>query len=367
MRRAVSVMEAAVPGARTIVGVAPVLHFPTAPKIARDQQIAKNTQVAVTLTKRFKGEAPAPYTRKHTASIEQVEKEIEMLLGGAEKMRKNVTDDQPMDKLTLMERCLRHGLWSYKKDEGAHDFAAYQKWLVYTPNDQARLTQLRREVDLKEKYNALKARRAAEGGAAISMPTVDWTKEYSAAIDREIVAEKRYRYDVLSANTRERDESKIEELNKQYLKATQDKRLDSLVDLLERFKPVLAREAIMQRLTIKHLEGQLGIWRYLDWCPEVRDRAELEVDNGALQWWMQWEEKRLMQVRLRSKNEVAEVMEKAQNELAAKSTTTNAGAVKGSGNEARDKLLKEVLALQARINQRDEEKPKEEDAKAKAH
>ena len=360
MRRAVSVMEAAVPGARTIVGVAPVLHFPvTTPKLPRDQQIAKNTQVAVSLTKRFKGEVPAPYTRKHTATIEQIEKEIEMLLGGAEKMRKNVGDDQPMDKLTLMERCLRHGLWSYKKDEGAHGFAAYQTWLVYTPNDQFRLTQLRREVELKEKYAALKARRAAEGGAAISMPAVDWAKEYEAAVDREIVAEKRHRYDVLACNTRDRDESKLEELNKQYMKATQDKRLDNLVDLLERFKPVLAREAIMQRLTIKHLEGQLGIWRYLDWCPEVRDRAELEVDNGALQWWMQWEEKRLMQVRLRSKNEVAEVMEKAQNEAAAKNTTSNTSAAKGSGNEARDKLLKEVLALQARINHREEEKPAE--------
>eukprot|EP00758_Cryptobia_borreli_P011953 Tbor_TRINITY_DN5705_c3_g3::TRINITY_DN5705_c3_g3_i1::g.20609::m.20609 len=370
MRRAVPFAVVAT-GFRGIAGVAPVIHFSdNTPKMSREAQVAKNTKLALKLMKRFKGTMPPAYTRKHSSTIEQIEKEIEALLGGAEKLRKNVSDDQPMDKLTLMERCLRHGLYSYKKDEGQHDFEAYKKWLVYTTNDESRVNLLRREVDLKEKYAAFKARRAAEGGPALSMPNVEWEKEYSANIDREVVSEKRHRYDVLAANTRDRDEAQIELFNKQFRKPTQDKRLDDLIDLLERFKPVLAREAIMQRLTIKHLEGQLGIWRYLDWCPEVRDRAELEVDNGALQWWMQWEEKRMMQIRLRSKNEVAEVMEKTQAEVLAKSSTTTtsiASSGKGSNEAARDKLLKEVLALQARINNRDDkneaEEPKSKTAK----
>lgn len=363
MRRIAPV--AAVAGVRSITGVAPILHFPdTTVKASKEKQIEKNTKIALAITKKFKGEAPAPYTRKYTQSIDQIEKEIETLLGGAAKLRKTLDDDQPMDKLTLMERCLRHGLWSYRKDEGKHDFEQYKNWLVYTPQDESRVNLLKREVELKEKYNALKAKRASENGAAISLPTFDWEKEYASVIDREIVAEKRFRYDALANTTRDKDEKQIEALNASYKKATQDKRLDQLVELLERFKPVLAREAILQRLTIKHLEGQLGIWRYLDWCPEVRDRAELEVDNTAFQWWMQWEEKRLMQVRLRSKTEVADVMAKTQaTKVQAKAATSVA---KGSNDEARDKLLKEVLALQARINARDEEAPAAEEKKGHA-
>lgn len=364
MRR-IAPVAATAAGVRAISGVAPLLHFPeTSSKLSTQQQVEKNTQIAIAITKKFKGEVPAPYTRKYTQTVEQIEKEIETLLGGAAKLRKTLDDDQPMDKLTLMERCLRHGLWSYRKDEGKHDFEQYKQWLVYTPQDESRVNLLKRSVDLNEKYTALKAKRNAEKGAAISLPEFDWAKEYASVIDREAVAEKRVRYDALASTTREKDEKQIDALNASYKKSVQDKRLDQLVELLERFKPVLAREAIMQRLTIKHLEGQLGIWRYLDWCPEVRDRAEIEVDNTGLQWWMQWEEKRLMQIRLRSKAEVAEVMAKTQaSKVVAKASTAVA---KGSNEEARDKLLKEVLALQARINQRDEDAPAADDKKAAA-
>lgn len=352
-------------GVRGIAGVAPVIHFPeTTPKLSPAKQVEKNTQIALELTKKFKGEVPAPYTRKYTQSFEQIEKEVETLLGGAAKLRKTLDDEQPMDKLTLMERCLRHGLWSYRKDEGKHDFEQYKQWLVYTPQDESRVSQLKREVELKEKYTALKAKRSAENGPALSLPEFDWAKEYANVVDREVVAEKRYRYDSLAITTREKDEKQIEALNASYKQAAQAKRLDALVELLERFKPVLAREAIMQRLTIKHLEGQLGIWRYLDWCPEVRDRAEIEVDNSGFQWWMQWEEKRLSQIRLRSKSEVAEVMAKTQaSKVVAKAVTS---VSKGSNDETRDKLLKEVLALQARMNSREEEAAPVEDKK-KAH
>lgn len=364
MRR-IAPVAATAAGVRAITGVAPVIHFPeTTPKLSKSQQIEKNTQIALALTKKFKGELPAPYTRKYTQTAEQIEKEIETLLGGAAKLRKTLDDDQPMDKLTLMERCLRHGLWSYRKDEGKHDFEQYKKWLVYTAQDESRVSLLKRDVELKEKLSTLKAKRAAENGPAISLPEFDWAKEYANVIDREVVAEKRVRYDSLAVTSRDKDEKQIEALNAAYKKATQDQRLDNLVELLERFKPVLAREAIMQRLTVKHLEGQLGIWRYLDWCPEVRDRAELEVDNNGVQWWMQWEEKRLAQIRLRSKAEVAEVMEKTQaSKVQAKSTTA---VSKGSNDEARDKLLKEVLALQARMNARDEDAPAADDKKAAA-
>lgn len=356
MRRLSS--QATVAGSRSIVGVAPVLHFPAAaPKLTKDQQIKKNTKIALELVKRFKGAAPAAYTRQTTATIDQVEKEIETLLGGAEKFRKNVTEDQPMDKLTLMERCLRHGLWSYRKDEGKLNFDEMGKWVVYTTADEINFANLKREQELKEKYAAFRKRRQENGLPDAPLPKAMWAYEYNQAVDREVVAEKRIRYDQLAVNTTERDEAQVEALIQQYRKPLLDKRLDALVTLLEQFKPVLAREAIMQRLTIKHLEGQLGIWRYLDWCPEVRDRAELECDLNGLQWWAPCEERRLLQVRLRSKHEVTEIMEKTQATKAAEAEAANPSASKSIGGDdnTRDKLLKEVLALQARINKRDDE------------
>lgn len=368
MRR-LSSQSAVSTGVRCIAGVAPVLHFPvTTPKTPKDQQIKKNTKVALEMVKRFKGAVPAPYTRTTTATIEQVEKEIETLLGGAEKLRKHSTDDQPMDKLTLMERCLRHGLWSYMKDEGKMNFEQLQKWIVYTPQDETKFAQLKRDMELKEKYEAFRKRRAEAGLVDAPMPKINWAQEYAQAVDREIVSEKRIRYDQLAVNTTERDEAQIEALVKQYRKPLQEKRLDDLVNLLEQFKPVLAREAIMQRLTIKHLEGQLGIWRYLDWCPEVRDRAELECDLNGFQWWAPCEERRLLQVRLRSKNEVSEIMDKTQStklaELEAANPSTKAAV---GGDSTRDKLLKEVLALQARINKRDDEVSTKGKEASKAH
>jgi len=367
MRRLSSV--SAVSGARALSGVAPVLHFPalsaTQPK---DQQVKKNTKVALELVKRFKGEIPAAYTRKSTATSDSIEKEIEALLGGAAKLRKAVTDDQPMDKLTLMERCLRHGLWSYLKDEGKLDFNQIQKWIVYTPSDETSFAKLKRAEELKVTLANFRKVRAEKGLPDAPLPNTNWAQEYKQAVDREVVAEKRFRYDQLAVNTTDRDEAQIEALLAQYRKPVQEKRLDDLVELLEKFKPVLAREAIMQRLTIKHLEGQLGVWRYLDWNPEVRDRAELECDLNGLQWWSPLEERRLLKVRLRSKTEVAEVMEKSQNAKAAEIEAANPSVkqVSSGDNATRDKLLKEVLALQARMNRREEESAKPAESK-KAH
>lgn len=341
---------------RSICGAAPVMYFPPVPfaSVSKEEQIKKNTKIAIEMIRRYKGEAPASYTRKHTATIEQLEKEIEALLGGAQKMRKATTDDQPMDKLALMERCLRHALWSYHKDDGKYDFDEIARWVVYTPEDEVKLAQMKRQVEAKSKLAAYRAKRAEQGLPEAPVPQINWEEEYYNVTDRELVNEKRIRYDTIAANTMERDEAQIEAVLQQYRKPVQDKRLDDLVDLLERFKPVLAREAIMQRLTIKHLEGQLGVWRYMDWCPEVRDRAELEVDVSGFQWWSPLEERRLLPVRLRSVNEVREIMAQTQSSKAAEASAHSPQASQSAGDGDRERLLKEVLALQARIHQRDD-------------
>lgn len=355
-----------------IAGVAPVLHFADAkPKQSTAAQVQKNTAIAVEMIKRFKGPVPEPYTRKHKQTVEQIQGEIDALVGGVARIRRAVTDDQPMDKLTLIERCLRHGLWMYLKDEGKGDFNEMRKWLVYTPHDESKLALLKREQELKAKAAALRQKRLEAGGPQTQLPNVNWATEYANAIDREIVAEKRFRYDQLAVNTTERDEKAVEAVLEAYRRPVQDKRLDDLVEMLEKFKPVLAREAIMQRLTIKHLEGQLGVWRYMDWNPEVRDRAELEADNYAYQWWLEFEEKRLLSIRLRSVNEAKNNAEKVQSADIAKADAKKAasgGATSSSDAHAqRDKLLREVLALQARIGKRDDEPAAAPAAPAKAH
>jgi hypothetical protein len=369
MLRSANSAAARVAGSRSIVGVAPVLHLakPQA-KLSREQQVEKNTNIAIDMIRRFKGETPSTYTRRHTTkSFEEIQKEVELLLGGAEKMRRKVSDDQPMDKLTVMERCLRHAVASYLKDEGKFNFDDMEKWLVYTQGDEQRLNALKREQELKKKYDAFKAKRAESGAPNAPIPAFNWENEYSKSIDREAVAEKRYRYDVLAANTTERDEAKIEAVLGSYRKPVQDERLDKMVDMLERFKPILAREAIIQRLTIKHLEGQLGIWRYMDWMPEVRDRAELEADNYCHQWWQECEEKRLLAVRLRSKSEVKEVMERKQAEhFRAQSSSVSTGG-SGKDDSVRQKLLAEVLALQAKVARAKEESRSDKPAAAAAH
>lgn len=357
---------------KSVAGVAPVLYFrDSKSKLSNDVQVNKNTNIAIDMIKRFKGPVPTPYTRKHKQTVEQIQGEIDALLGGAAKIRRQVTDDQPMDKLSLMERCLRHGLTMYLKDEGKASQADMKKWLVYTPHDEVKLAQLKRDTDLKEKASALRKKRVEAGGSQVQQPAFNWANEYSDAIDREIVAEKRFRYDTLAVNSTERNEKAIDAVLEQYRRPVQDKRLDDLVEMLEKFKPILAREAIMQRLTIKHLEGQLGVWRYMDWNPEVRDRAELEADNYAYHWWMEFEEKRLLAIRLRSLNEAKTNAESVQNaQLATQEASRQVVVAKASGSAdhaKRDQLLREVLALQARIGRKEETEVKVETKPKAAH
>ena len=340
-------------GARSIVGVAPVLRLVApAPSLSPAEQMQRNTNIALEMTKKFKGEVPAPYERRHNMNFADIEKEVEALLG-ASKSKGGVNPDKPMERMGVIESCLRQGVWNYLKDEGNTNYAEMKKWIAYTGNDDSRLAEAQRDADVAEKVAALKKKKAEAGQSTVVLPEVNWNEEYSAVIDREVVAEKRFRYDVLSVNTSARDEKAIADLQSQYRQSVQAKRLDNIVDMIAKFKPIIAREAIMQRLTIKHLEGQLGTWRYLDWNPEVRDRAETEIDNGCWWWWYELEEKRMATIRLRSRTEVSQIMEKTQSASQAKKQTKSVASGAGSSkkNEARQRLLKEVIMLQQRRGQ----------------
>jgi hypothetical protein len=339
---------------RCISGAAPVLYFPpTTPSAPKEEQIAKNTEKAIGMIKRFKGEIPAPYTRKSEATIEQMERDIDDLLSAAAKMRKDMGDSSPMDKLSLIERVLKHALWSYKKDAGVYDWAEMQKWLVYTGKDQQRLAALKREVEIKQKYDEFLKQRHADGGLECTMPESDLNAEYKAMFDREALVEKRLRYDTLAVNCSHRDETVINNLLKEYVMPIQQQRLDNLSEMLEQLKPVLAREAINQRLAAKHLEGQLSIHRYLDWNPEVRDRTELHEDILYTDYYFSNTERdRMLAIRLPSVSEVKKNMEELQALEASGSQTT--ALTKGKDNSAREKLLREIVALQSRSSEKKE-------------
>jgi len=343
---------------RTITGVAPTLYIPKVnPDRPIEQQVERNTASALELLRLAKGPKPAPYTRKYKQTFEELSQEVEALLGSAEKMRRPIKDNEPLDKLGAMERALRHALVAWMKDDGRYDFAAMEKWLVYTGLDSQKVSQLRQVVEKKEKYAAFRKKRAEAGATAaqITAPSIQLQREYDNVVDREVLVEKRVRYDTLARNTTARNDAAIDSENAAYVKPIQDRRLDQIVELLEKFKPMLAREAILQRLTIKHLEGQLGIWRYLDWNPELRDRAELEADNYANQWWNPNEEKRLGQIRLRSKNELSEVVEKNQaRRLADKPQRAVSSGGDNAVTAAREKLLAEIIRMQQRVGRKED-------------
>ena len=355
--------------------MAPTLFIP---KIAskdfkeHEAQIEKNTAVALELLQCIKGAKPAQYTRNHTATFAEISKEVENLIGSSSKLKRNVRDNEPLDKLSAMERALRHVIWSYIRDEEScssrkfedtdfdsqKHFAEMEKWICYTVADSQRLTVMKDDFEKNKRYHQLKKNRLEalrtdpSSIDQIAQPSMDLEAEYKNVVDREIVVEKRIRYNNLSIKTSLKNDTLVDAENAAYLKPIQEKRLDQLVNLLESFKPLLAREAILQRLTIKHIEGQLGIWRYLDWNPEVRDRAELEADNCCHQWWMPNEEKRLQGVRLLTKNELSERAEKKQSAVQQKA------AARGSGGEdekskQRDKMLQEIIQLQQRIGRKE--------------
>ena len=353
---------------RGVCGVAPVIFIPRFDREKNKSEILeKNTNTAIELLRCIKGNKPPAYVRKYSHSFRDLSTEVENLIGSAAKLRKNIQDDEPSDKLTAIERMLRHALWSYLKDEGSSNFAEMDKWLVYTQLDMQKSAALRSEHEKRVKYESFKAERKRTGGAEnvshLTPPEMNLAEEYNNVIDREVVVEKRWRYDALSRHSTERNEAAIKKENAAYLKPIQARRLDYIVELLEKFKPMLAHEAIMQRLTIKHLEGQLGQWRYLDWNPEVRDRAELEADNNFPFSHMPHEEKRLLSVHLKSKAELIELAEKTQAHIAAKKSSGKRIAGTDGASLNREKLIAEIVRLQQRAARKETDAEVAEDPK----
>ena len=343
---------------RLISGVAPVLYYPSIPHDTENEQIAKNTKLAINLLMKQKGPMPEPYTRQYTSDINAIKGEIEELFGslGDQKHSHHTskmasTEDEmdhvPLDKLALMERCVRHSLWSYLKEGGSADFGEMAKWIVYTAQDKVKLTQLKRQHELAQTYRQFRGAKGAKE-PVIQLVASSLDQAYASTVDREAVIERRVRYDALGYTTTECNEAEVDAVRQRYLAPVQGQRLDRMVEMLEKFKPVLAREAITQRLAVKHLEGRLNVFRYLDWNPEIRDRCELDADNSVEDIQLFREEDRMSRIRLRTLAEVKDIMTKKQSEVLATQATTSALSSQSETKSKREAMLREIIALQGK-------------------
>eukprot|EP00756_Hemistasia_phaeocysticola_P015539 Hpha_TRINITY_DN15416_c1_g7::TRINITY_DN15416_c1_g7_i1::g.176975::m.176975 len=344
-------------GRRCISGVAPVLHFPKTVAGSKEEQVAKNTAAALDFTRAQLGEKPAPYTRKYTHGIAEIQKEVEDTLKSTGASAPPLQAGAELKTSDVVERVLRHGVLSYLKNEGTYDWEGLEKWLVYTPTDAQEFSKLKREVEDKIKYAEYK-----KDHSAPLVPEFDWAAEYAEAIDREVVSEKRNRYDKIASQTFERDESAIEAELAAYRRPKQDKLLDSLVDQLTQFKPFLARQVIQAKLIERNAENQLSFARFADWNPDARDIAEAEHEaqpSGVATgegYGVEESYKRYAEVRMRTTEEVLDRMDRTQAERAADSSSGGGSAVETK----RAALMAEIIKLQTR-GAREEEDTKADD------
>eukprot|EP01065_Artemidia_motanka_P034252 TRINITY_DN414_c0_g1_i4.p1 TRINITY_DN414_c0_g1~~TRINITY_DN414_c0_g1_i4.p1 ORF type:complete len:429 (+),score=193.69 TRINITY_DN414_c0_g1_i4:69-1289(+) len=364
MRRAVA-SAGLVAGRRGLCGVAPVLHFPKVVTASREEQVAKNTSAALDLLRAKLGDKPEAYQRKYSQGIADIQKEIEATLKACGTEAAPLEDGKELTSIQVIERVLRHGVLSYMKAEGTYDWESMEKWLVYTGTDSQEYNRLRREVEGKAKYAEYKA---TNTGSCV--PNFNWEEEYAAATDREAVAEKRKRYDAVAASTFDRDEAAISAEMADYRKPSQDKLLDTLVEQLVMFKPFLAKQVIQAKLIERNADGQMTLARFVDWNPDARDVAEAEFEAqmstvGLGQaYGVEEGYKRYADVRMRTKEEVLERMERKQQEMAASSA---GGGSTGAADAKRAALMAEILKLQNRGAKDTEEKEEkeEEDPEAK--
>eukprot|EP00754_Rhynchopus_humris_P027604 Rhum_TRINITY_DN15097_c2_g1::Rhum_TRINITY_DN15097_c2_g1_i1::g.133195::m.133195 len=330
---------------RAISGVAPVLHFPASAPEGNSK--ADNTTKALEMIRAQLGEKPAAYTRKYDVSFEEIKAEIDSVLASCGSDEAPLEEGAEVTQMQVIERVLRHGLCSYQKNEGTCSVEDMEKWLVYTAQDQMELNKLKRDAELQAKYANFGS------DAAASVPQFNWAAEYSAAVDREVVAEKRLRYERVAATSFARDEEAIEAELQEYKGPVQAQALDTLVEQLNLFKPFLAKQVVQAKLIETNAEGQLTYSRFSDFNPDARDLADLHASAtihtpGSAEDYLPLDEadKRYADVRMKTKEEVISAMEAAQS--AASSSSSGGGGAMGADDARRAKLIADLARLQAR-------------------
>eukprot|EP01064_Diplonema_japonicum_P029334 TRINITY_DN4715_c3_g1_i1.p1 TRINITY_DN4715_c3_g1~~TRINITY_DN4715_c3_g1_i1.p1 ORF type:complete len:404 (+),score=150.37 TRINITY_DN4715_c3_g1_i1:57-1268(+) len=352
---------------RGLSGVAPVLHFPSTASNA--DQKAENTVKALAMIHAQLGDKPASYTRKFDTTFEQIKSEVDTILAACGNEGMALADGEELTQMQVIERVLRHGLCTYQKNEDACSWEDMEKWLVYTAADQMEFNKLKREKELTEKYNAFKA-----SSPSNTLPEFDWAKEYATAIDREVVAEKRLRYDEIANTTFDRDEAAIAAELKAFKEPVQAELLDSLVEQVNLFRPFLAKQVIQSKLIERNIDGQLTFSRFADWNPDARDAAELNYETHVE---LTCEErlslaetlKRYADIKMKTKEEVLETMDAAQQAAMSKS---GGSATMGADDSRRAQMLAEIIRLQSRASGTEDdskdtqESQEEKEAKAEA-
>lgn len=333
---------------RSIAGVAPMLHFPSATPNPEQKRI--NTANALEMLRAQLGEKPEAYTRKYDTPFAQVKEEIVSVLASTGSKGAPLEDGKELTQLQVIERVLRHGLVSYEKNEGTASNEDIEQWLVYTAADQMEFNKMKRDAELNERYTAFKA-----ASPANVQPECNWADEYARTLDREIVSEKRLRYDQIAATDFSKDEGAISAELVQYKQPVQDKALDTLIDQVNIFKPFLAKQVIQAKLIERNMDGQLSYSKFADWNPDARDNTDLACETymmkpGTVDEGLNFEEanKRYADVRMKTKEEVLEKMDVTQQ--SAMASTASSGGAMGADDARRAQLLAEIVKLQSRAS-----------------
>jgi len=331
---------------RGIAGVAPTLHFPVT--TTNVDQVKTNTTNALEMIRAQLGEKPADYTRKYETTFEEIKAEIESVLSSTGSTGAALEDGKELTQLQVIERVLRHGLVAFEKNEGTATYEDIERWMVYTAQDSMEFSRMKRDAELDIRYKAFKA-----GSKGNAQPVANWSAEYTQAIDREIVTEKRKRYEQIAVTDFSKDESAIAAELVGYKQPVQDKALDTLIEQVNIFKPFLAKQVIQAKLVERNMDGQLSYSKFADWNPDARDNADLYVETymmlpGKVDEFLNIEEanKRYADVRMKTKEEVLERMDGVQANAA--SSSSGGGASMGAADARRAKLLAEIVSIQSR-------------------
>eukprot|EP01060_Flectonema_neradi_P024594 TRINITY_DN3351_c0_g2_i1.p1 TRINITY_DN3351_c0_g2~~TRINITY_DN3351_c0_g2_i1.p1 ORF type:complete len:408 (+),score=116.43 TRINITY_DN3351_c0_g2_i1:56-1279(+) len=345
---------------RTISGVAPVIYFPSTK--ACPDQVATNTKKVIDTIRAQLGEKPAPYTRKYATDFKHIKGEVDAILGSCGSDEAPLQDGKEITQMQVIERVLRHGICSYEMNEGNCSPADMEKWLLYTATDSQEFSKLQREAEEKKSYDAFKA-----SNPETTLPEFDWAAEYANAVDREVVAEKRLRYEKVAATTFARDEAAIKAELEAYKRPAQDKLLDNLIDQINTFKPFLAKQVIQAKLIERNIDGQLTFSRFADWNPDARDAAEvlaetrLAIPDDVEPLPVDETVKRYADVRMKTKEEIIEKMDSVQQaEMAA---SGGGGSSMSGGDARRAALMQEIMRLQAGASSKDDSSSEKKETK----
>lgn len=230
---------------RSVYGVAPVLH------LAQPVPVSVPLPVSQTSGPKLQHILPAEKRRYPDWDLQRIKDSAEKLRAY---IRENIPElEQEVDKIAVARKLPPNVVEAMKK---------------FARGEKLTLDDLEGELPLLLKDIREEDALVSQG---FSSPEFDWDREYTDAIDREIVEEKRLRWENV-AKLQLQSVSTDEEI----LKPTLDDLVDNGITLQ---RTALAFNHMAQFLR-KYKSGELSLTQFMDWWPFVRDDAQASTWHG---------------------------------------------------------------------------------------